>query len=90
MRIKATIVAYAFSVQCFENATIVAYAGLRVNNLAILSTTLILLQTITSLNNSPVHKRVYGYLRLSFINACVSYVFSILPVAFPLYLLVTT
>ena len=30
MRIKATIVAYAFSVQCFENATIVAYAGLRV------------------------------------------------------------
>ena len=30
MRIKATIVAYVFSVQCFENATIVAYAGLRV------------------------------------------------------------
>ena len=29
MRIKATIVAYALSVQCFENATIVAYAGLR-------------------------------------------------------------
>ena len=38
MRIKATIVAYAFSVQCFENATIVAYAGLRVN-LAWLDTT---------------------------------------------------
>ena len=33
MCIKATIVAYAFSfsVQYFENATIVAYAGLRVN-----------------------------------------------------------
>ena len=30
MCIKATIVAYAFSVQCFENATIVVYAGLRV------------------------------------------------------------
>ena len=30
MRTKATIVAYAFSEQCFENATIVAYAGLRV------------------------------------------------------------
>ena len=30
MCIKATIVAYAFSVQYFENATIVAYAGLRV------------------------------------------------------------
>ena len=30
MRIKATIVAYAFLVQCFENATIVAYVGLRV------------------------------------------------------------
>ena len=30
MRIKTTIVAYAFSVQCFVNATIVAYAGLRV------------------------------------------------------------
>ena len=30
MHIKATIVAYAFSVQCFENTTIVAYAGLRV------------------------------------------------------------
>ena len=32
MCIKATIVAYAFSVQCFENVTIVAYAGLRVNS----------------------------------------------------------
>ena len=30
MRIKATIVAYAFSVQYFENVTIVAYVGLRV------------------------------------------------------------
>ena len=30
MCIKATRVAYAFSMQCFENATIVAYAGLRV------------------------------------------------------------
>ena len=30
MRIKATIVAYAFLVQCFENATIVAYADLRI------------------------------------------------------------
>ena len=30
MRIKATRVAYAFSVQYFENATVVAYAGLRV------------------------------------------------------------
>ena len=30
MRIKATIVAYAFLVQYFENATIVAYEGLRV------------------------------------------------------------
>ena len=37
MRIKATIVAYAFSVQCFENATIVAYAGLRVNHLVFIS-----------------------------------------------------
>ena len=41
MRIKATIVAYAFSVQCFESATIVAYADLRVNveTLNILSNT---------------------------------------------------
>ena len=31
--IKATIVAHAFSMQCFENATIVAYAGLKVNNM---------------------------------------------------------
>ena len=30
MHIKATVVAYAFSVQYFENTTIVAYAGLRV------------------------------------------------------------
>ena len=30
MLITATIVAYAFSVQCFENAIIVAYAGLSV------------------------------------------------------------
>ena len=29
MRIKATIVAYVFSVQYFENVTIVAYVGLR-------------------------------------------------------------
>ena len=35
MRIKATIVAYAFSVQCFENATIVAYAGLRVKRMRV-------------------------------------------------------
>ena len=34
MHIKATIVAYAFSVQCFENATIVAYAGLTVKGLS--------------------------------------------------------
>ena len=31
MRIKANIVAYAFSAQCFENAIIMAYAGLRIN-----------------------------------------------------------
>ena len=31
MRIKATIVSYVFLVQYFENTTIVAYAGLRVN-----------------------------------------------------------
>ena len=37
MRIKATIVAYAFSVQCFENATIVAYAGLRANHIGSIS-----------------------------------------------------
>ena len=30
MHIKAAIVAYAFLVQCFENATVKAYAGLRV------------------------------------------------------------
>ena len=30
MHIKATIVAYAFLVHNFENATIVAYVGLRV------------------------------------------------------------
>ena len=30
MLIKATIVAYVFLVQCFENVTIVAYAGLTV------------------------------------------------------------
>ena len=32
MRIKTTIVGYVFSLQCFENATIVAYAGLRVKH----------------------------------------------------------
>ena len=31
MHIKATIVAYAFSVQCVESTTTVTYAGLRVN-----------------------------------------------------------
>ena len=35
MRTKATIVAYALSVQYFENTTIVAYAGLRVNRLRV-------------------------------------------------------
>ena len=44
MRFKATIVAYAFSAQCFENATIVAFAGLRVkearNKLGCLTTKL--------------------------------------------------
>ena len=38
MHIKVTIVAYVFSVQCFENATIVAYAGLRVNSLKLSGT----------------------------------------------------
>ena len=38
MRIKATIVAYAFSVQCFKNATIVAYVGLRVKGLLLVCT----------------------------------------------------
>ena len=32
MRIKATIVAYVFLVQYFENVTIVAYAGLMANS----------------------------------------------------------
>ena len=32
MHIKATTEAYAFSVQYFENATIVAYVGLRVKS----------------------------------------------------------
>ena len=36
MRIKATIVAYAFSVQYFENTTLVTYAGLRVKEWEIL------------------------------------------------------
>ena len=35
MRIKATIVAYAFSVQYFENSTIVAYVGLRVKDVSV-------------------------------------------------------
>ena len=34
MHIKAYMVAYAFLVQYFENATLVAYAGLRVNRIA--------------------------------------------------------
>ena len=33
MSIKATIVAYGFSVQYFENTTIVVYAGLRVKDM---------------------------------------------------------
>ena len=45
MRIKATIVAYAFSVQCFENATIVAYAGVRVNKQGYIHCSLKLLRT---------------------------------------------
>ena len=32
IHIKVTIVAYAFSVQCFKIATIMAYAGLRVKH----------------------------------------------------------
>ena len=36
MRIKSTKVTYAFSVQHFENATIVAYMGLRVKQVDIL------------------------------------------------------
>ena len=36
MHIKATIVAYAFLVQYFENASIVAYVGLRANIRSIL------------------------------------------------------
>ena len=49
MHIKATIVAYAFSVQCFENATIVAYAGLRVK----LNKTKALVLTGLPIENTP-------------------------------------
>ena len=37
MHIIATIEAYEFSVQCFENATIVTYVGLRVKRQLVVS-----------------------------------------------------
>ena len=39
MRIKATVVAYAFPMQYFENATIVAYVSLRVKCTRLLADT---------------------------------------------------
>ena len=38
MHIKATIMTYGFLVQCFENTTIVAYAGLRIKTVVPLKT----------------------------------------------------
>ena len=35
-------------------------------------------------DNAPVRNRVYGYLRVSFISTCASYVFNILLVIFPI------
>ena len=74
MRIKATIVAYAFSVQRFENTTIVAYAGLRVKcyNCSYMSITQIRLATafcvvyvvnnlFTSLAYSCQHNSIHQY-----------------------------
>ena len=61
------------------------------DNLAITSrTTLLFTVNNNVIQNASVRNRIYGYLRLSFISMCVSYVFNILPVKFPLYLLVTT
>ena len=48
MHIKATIVAYAFSVQYFENTTIVAYAGLRVKRLWVINN-IMLFETVVPL-----------------------------------------
>ena len=52
MHIKATIVAYAFSVQYFENPTIVAYAGLRVKRLWVINN--ILFETVVLLRNQRI------------------------------------
>ena len=60
MHIKATIVAYAFSVQCYENATIVAYAGLRVKETCILLESLFNAK-LNGLCPNSVYKSVYSY-----------------------------
>ena len=60
------------------------------DNLAIVTRRTLLLQTIMSPHNDPGHYRYSGYLRISFITTCISYIFNILPVIFPPYLLVTT
>ena len=49
-----------------------------------------LLQVITSPDSAPVCNSHSGYLKLSFMSTYVGYIFNILPVIFPLYLLVTT
>ena len=49
------------------------------------------MQAINLYDSVPVGNIVYGYLRLSlYVNVCVSYLFDMLPVIFPLCLLVTT
>ena len=59
MRIKATIVGFVFSVQCFENATIVAYAGLRINVSRWQGTMLIVHILTTKLLGSCSHVEVF-------------------------------
>ena len=55
---------YVINFLFFDNLTIVLYPEHHYY----------LLQTIMSSNNAPVCNRVYGYLRLSFISACNSYI----------------
>ena len=47
-----------------------------------------LLQAIMSPDNAPVHNRHRGHLKLSFISMCAGYLFTILLLILPLYLIV--
>ena len=71
MCIKATIVAFAFPLQCFENVTIVAYAGLN-DNYTYIATCIICTYMQYTYIHTCIHMYIDTYIHTPiYTNACI-------------------